>query len=135
MGPDLLLCAVMILRKYMCMGGQKKVIQNSDDTEEYIMFDNLIKKYRPTDIFIGKSVLNDMTKSSGGHGDKFDGNSILIKLDGSGPSKYVHGIVVFEFTTDEPITKYVSSVGNNSVPYPYAESQNWCYCMSNNVKN
>lgn len=34
-----------------------------------------------------------------------------------------------EFTTDEPITRYVSSVGNSQVPYPYAESDDWCYCL------
>jgi hypothetical protein len=39
------------------------------------------------------------------------------------------GISVFEFTIDEKITKYISSVGNNCVPYPYAESLNWCYNM------
>lgn len=119
-------------------GRTKNVIANNQNCgQQYLIFDNLIKKYNPTEIFIGKSELNDMTRFSGGYGDKFDGNSILMKIDEpvSGKFKYVHiGINVFEFTTDEPIVRYVSSVGNNSVPYPYAESQNWCYCMSNNIK-
>lgn len=115
-------------------GRTKNVIENcfSPYDQKYIIFDNLIKRYSPTELFIGKSGLNSMTKFSGGHGEQFDGNSILMRLDGL---KYVHiGINVFEFTVDEPIIKYVSSVGNSSVPYPYAESQNWCYCMLNNTK-
>ena len=71
-----------------------------------------------------------MTEFSGGYGDKWKGNSILLRIENENKFKYVHiGTDIFEFLTDEKIIKYVSSVGNNCVPYPYAESENWCYCM------
>ena len=91
-------------------------------------FTRLVCRYEPEEIFIGKSCKNVMTKHSGAYGNIYDGNSILLRI---GSDKYVHiGIEVYEFVTDEKIIKYVSSVGNNCVPYPYAESANWCYCMS-----
>lgn len=103
--------------------------------DETVTFDTLIKVYNPLQIFIGKSYLNEMTEFSGGYGDKFDGNSILLKIPSNTKHRYAYiGWEVFEFTTDEPITKYVSSVGNNDVPYPYAESQNWCYDMLGTAK-
>lgn len=107
----------------------------SEDYDELITFENLIKEYEFLEIFIGSSPLNEMTKFSGGHGAKWDGNSILLRIGPDDEFKYVHiGMDVYEFTTDEKIIKYVSSVGNNCVPYPYAESENWCYDMSNASK-
>lgn len=71
-------------------------------------------------VFIGKSPLNAMTKFSGGHGPSRDGNSMLIKLAGS-PAQYVHiGADARSFRSRAPITKFVSPVGNSSVPYPFA---------------
>lgn len=97
------------------------------------IFNKLIKTYYPMEIFIGKSEKNEMTEFSGGYGDKYDGNSILLRIESDNTNdsyKYSYiGHNVFEFTTNEPIIKYVSSVGNNCVPYPYAESLNWCYCI------
>ncbi|MBA3750856.1 MAG: hypothetical protein H0X03_08225, partial [Nitrosopumilus sp.] len=95
------------------------------------LYNRLITKFRPLKIFIGKSELNNMTNFSGGHGNRWDGNSILLRIGDNSKFKYVHiGICIYEFETEEEITSYVSSVGNNCVPYPYAESKNWCYCMS-----
>jgi hypothetical protein len=69
-------------------------------------------------IFIGKSPLNEMTKHSGGHGPRFDGNSILIK---TGKNEYVHiGSSIFKFNSLDNITKYTSPVGNSDMPYPYS---------------
>lgn len=103
-----------------------------DDIEDHLIFTNLIKTLKYLEIFIGTSPFNKMTNFSGGHGKKFDGNSILLRI---GENKYASiGIELFEFTTDEPIVKYVSSVGNNCVPYPYAESVNWCYDIIDHKK-
>lgn len=100
------------------------------------IYNNLIKSYKPLDIFIGTSEFNEMTNFSGGYGTRWDGNSILLRVGQENEFKYVHiGIVVYEFVTDEKITKYVSSVGNNCVPYPYAESLNWVYCMSDRERS
>jgi len=69
-------------------------------------------------LFIGNSPLTRMTEYSGGHGPKFDGNSILLHIKNN---KYVYiGSSIFSFESFSVITKYVSPVGNNDVPYPYA---------------
>lgn len=68
--------------------------------------------------FVGHSPVNDMTLFSGGYGPNFKGNSILLEL---GPYIYLYvGQDVTIFSTYYPIKKYVSPVGNNDVPYPYA---------------
>lgn len=116
-------------------GRTSDVIQNTDDMDDIKIFNNLIGEYEPIEIFIGKSKSNDMTNFSGGHGKKWNGNSILLRIGNLNEFRYLHiGICVFEFLTSEIIKTYVSSVGNNCVPYPYAESENWCYCISSYCK-
>ena len=81
-------------------------------------YSKLIKSYEPEKIFIGKSPKNKMTELSSGYGKKFEGNTILLYLGGN---KYVFiGLLIYSFTTETPIIKFVSPVGNNDVPYPYA---------------
>lgn len=73
-------------------------------------------------VFIGKSPLNKLTQFSGGHGEEFDGNSVLIKLENE---KYVFiGGNIFSFNTPFSVVRYISPVGNNDVPYPYAVLEN-----------
>jgi hypothetical protein len=118
-------------------GRTEDVIPSWNLFNNEVIFDNLIKKYSSNEIFIGKSDLCEMTRHSKNHGNKWDGNSILLHIDNGSNNKfkYVHiGMCVFEFETDERIEKYVSRVGNSEVPYPYAESQNFCYCMIDWIK-
>ena len=76
------------------------------------------KEYQPEKVFIGKSPENPMTISSGGYGPGFDGNSFLLQQE---PLKYLFiGSVLLTFTTVSKIVSFVSPVGNNDVPYPYA---------------
>lgn len=135
------------------------VVPDTHNHNDHIIFNRLVGKYTPVEIFIGKSEFNDVTEFSGGHGDRWNGNSILLRIgtpkfctkligadeeigDDSPMSQCTEsefrylsiGTDIREFTTDEIITKYISSVGNNQVPYPYAESANWCYCMQDSVK-
>ena len=103
--------------------------------DETVIFTKKIITYTPLEIFIGKSTQNKMTDFSGGHGDKFDGNSILLRIGSQNEYRYVFiGSEIYEFNTDEKITTYISSVGNNCVPYPYAVSENFCYCMLEHSK-
>jgi len=83
-------------------------------------------------VFIGKSPVNEMTSFSGGHGPKFDGNSILIQ---NHRLTYIEiGREIFEFEALDEIVTYVSPVGNSDVPYPYAvDSKNRYYLMIANV--
>jgi hypothetical protein len=71
-----------------------------------------------TTAFVGKSPLNDMTKDSGCHGTKWDGNSILLHIK---DTEYTYiGATIYNFSCDSPILSYVSPVGNGDVPFPYA---------------
>lgn len=108
------------------------VIDDSCECEEISTFTRKISEYNVIEIFTGTSAVNEMTTYSGGHGDKWDNNTMLFRIasDNENEYRYLHvGSSVYEFTTNEKIIKYVSSVGNNCVPYPYAESLNYCYSM------
>lgn len=90
-------------------------------------YNELVKTYKPTKIFIGKSPFIPMTKFSGGYGNKFIGNSILLQIEAN---KYVHiGSDVYEFKTNDNINEYYSPVGNNDVPYPIALGSKNIYFM------
>lgn len=86
-------------------------------------------------VFIGKSPRNEMTENAfmGGFGPKFDGNSILFDM-GNNTYMYV-GESVKLFQTHTPILRYVSPVGQNDVPYPYAvDEEGVYYLMAEDVK-
>jgi hypothetical protein len=75
-------------------------------------------RFTTKQIFIGRSPKNRMTTFSGGYGKQFDGNSILLHIKNL---DYVFiGDTVTKFKAHAKIVKYVSPVGNNLVPYPYA---------------
>lgn len=62
--------------------------------------------------WIGRHHEKDLTK-------KFsEGNSILVKI---GNKDYISiGVEIFRFKTPDEIYEYVSPIGNNDVPYPFA---------------
>lgn len=73
----------------------------------------------PKEIFIGESPKISMTKFSGGYGDEFDGNSILINTKGN---DYIYiGDEIYSFTSKHKIVKFSSPVGNSLVSYPWAK--------------
>lgn len=122
---------VLILDNIVHIYGRTLDIVLNDYDDETIIFDTFIKTYHALEVFIGTSVSNKMTKFSGGSGSKWDGNSILLRIGDDKEFQYVYiGSDISEFATDEKIIAYISSVGNNCVPYPYAESKNWVYDMS-----
>jgi hypothetical protein len=85
---------------------------NFDNTADHI-FTKTVNK-----VFIGKSPVTKMTKFSGGAGKDFEGNSFLFELNNN---TYQHvGRNIFTFDSYNKIVKYVSPIGNNDVPYPYA---------------
>lgn len=93
------------------------------DKENYT---KLVKKYKPINVFVGKSHLNNMTRASGAHGKGTIGNSILLQL-----SKYKYVIIqdsIEEFKTpNDEIIKFISPIGNNDVPYPMAFGKKYVY--------
>jgi hypothetical protein len=77
---------------------------------------------KPLNVWIGKSPKNAMTAFSGGFGDEFDGNSILVQKT---EHTYVFiGTRIYSFRLvnkpENKIVSYVSPVGNSDVAYPYA---------------
>jgi len=92
--------------------------RDDDSSTDLKNYTKLIQKFKTDKIFIGESPFNPMTEFSGGHGPAFDGNSILLKID---ENEYVFiGDQIYSFKTTNEIIKFVSPVGNNDVPYPYA---------------
>lgn len=96
------------------------------------MYSQLIKHYLIQEYFIGHSPKNAMTKYSGGYGKDFTGNSILIKIKNH---EYIYiGSEIYSFTSKTNIIRFVSPVGNNDVPYPYAiDSNNNYYLMLHTI--
>lgn len=97
----------------------------TQDTKPCLVFEHVQQ------VFIGKSPLNAMTRFSGGYGRNLDGNSILLHL--SGLTYVFIGWMIQQFQAIAPIVKYVSPVGNSSVPYPFAiDSEKRFYFMIEN---
>ena len=108
--------------------GNKVNVHANKNINNTIVFNSIpILSYKADEIFIGKSPKNAMTINFGGYGPQFDGNSILIMVK----NKYIYiGSTIYSFTSLAPIKKYISPVGNNDVPYPYAiDTQNNNYLM------
>lgn len=96
-----------------------KVTTNDEEIEESQKYSNV---FYASQVFVGKSPLNSMTEFSGGDGSNYDGNSMLIKTN---LNEYVFiGCNIFSFNTNSPVISYISPVGNNDVPYPYATLEN-----------
>lgn len=87
----------------------------------------LIMSINALKVFVGKSIKNQMTTFCGGYGPEFDGNSILLEVE---VNKYIYtGSSIFEFITHDEIVTFISNVGINDVPYPYAIDCNDTYYL------
>ena len=94
-----------------------------------ISYNEKIKSFNPKKIYIGKSPLNKMTKFSGGHGKKWDGNTILLHIPGN---KYIYigeTITQFSLQKGDSVEKYWSPVGNSAVPYAFILGKKYVYFM------
>ena len=109
-----------------------RATENDDDDPTYSELAVKPSEYKR--MFVGKSPHNAMTKYSGGYGPRFDGNSMLFQLpDGS----YVNiggCIKAFKPLNGDVIRHYVSPVGNNDVPYPYAVGDKYTYLLAEDVR-
>lgn len=103
-----------------------------DDDSDNTYEENPFMHIDAINIFIGASPKIPMTEYSGGFGDDFDGNTILLHIN---TNTYLFiGSEIFFFESFYPIKKYVSPVGNNDVPYPYAVDElNNYYLLIENV--
>lgn len=107
----------------------------SEEYYEHKYFDQLVYEVKnPMKVMPGKSPLNSMTEFSGGDGPEFDGNTVLIQVS---KNRFVFiGPGISEFTLDanEKIKTFLSPVGNNSVPYPYIETNKSVYLFLDDSK-
>lgn len=122
-----------------------KITGNGNEDENDIDFrtqyeNNPILTITSDQVFIGKSPKNKTTEFSGGYGSEFDGNTILLHLFANDENKSTNLTYIaiaeriFSFKAKEAIVSYVSIVGNNDVPYPYAVDQNGnIYLLLENV--
>jgi hypothetical protein len=79
-------------------------------------------------VMVGKSPKNKMTQFSGGHGAKYNGNT-LLGIKGSTVSYLSNQIYNFKLRNGEQIIAYMSPVGNNMVPYPYVITDKHIYFL------
>ena len=125
---------VVVDNKKIYVYKYKKYDEDTDTTLYYEKSIKYEKKnfFKCKNIFIGKSLKNKTTISSGGYGAKFTGNSILLQIT---KNKYVFiGHKIFSFTSQSEIKKFVSPVGNSDVPYPFAiDVDGRYYLMIENV--
>ena len=101
---------------------QKPLQDNMKEEYSYLM-DYKVKK-----VFIGRS--RKETSRFIYDGDyEYIGNSILLEIEKKlNINRYLYiGWEIYEFTTNEPIIRYYSLVGNSDVPYPVAISENYVY--------
>jgi hypothetical protein len=83
-------------------------------------------------VWVGLSPVTPMTQFSGGYGSQYDGNSILVET--SDRECCFIGTCIRRFETAGPIVRFVSEVGNNCVPYPYAvDVSGRCYLLIEDV--
>jgi hypothetical protein len=98
-----------------------------NSTDKVIYSENTVFDEIVEEIFIGKSPKTRRTEFSCGHGRKFDGNTILLRISEK-EYIYVQGSIA-SFKPKVPIVKYVSEVGNSDVPYPYAVDEKGNYYL------
>lgn len=84
----------------------------------------VIKKYK--NVFIGKNIKKYSYYSS-----PFTGNTILVEIKAKTYLYVGEAIKLFHF--EEPIIKYVSIMGNNDVPYPFALTKNYAILLIEDI--
>ena len=107
---------------------KNKEIYDKDEEDFFVTAVDfeLLKLKNVDKVFIGKSVKSKFTTL---YGKEVDGNSILIKPEKSKNNYIFVGNGIRSFSTPEPILYFLSPIGNNDVPYPYAISKNYIYLL------
>lgn len=124
------------MKKYYILqnGGRSFVVEIYNDENKFIVKENLQIEQQNTTRSSNKDKVKIIYKSSflkkflGKNTDGKDiGNSILFLISNNKSQtsfKYLYiGSEIYLFTTDTPITKYYSPIGNGSVSYPYAKNK------------
>lgn len=79
-------------------------------------------------VFVGSA---KKTNFSDVDGPEYNGNSILVQIE---PLTYISiGADISQFSVTEPVTEYISVIGNNLVVYAHARTENYIYLISENT--
>jgi hypothetical protein len=103
----------------------------SYNNEDDIDYNKLVYETDFNNIFIGRHPISEKMYAED-FDIQYDGNSILVEID---DYEYVFiGMNIFKFNSLNKINYYLSIVGNNCVPYPYAiDISNNIYLMIENA--
>ena len=95
---------------------------NDDSDEKY--YTGLVYKIKSYErVFIGDDPCRDEPN--------IKGNSILVDI---GANNYIFiGVSIYRFVIDDKIVNYVSTMGSNDVPFPYASGIHNTYLVNDNV--
>ena len=101
-----------------------KIFTRNDVEDNY----SYLMDYKVVNTFVGRS-RQETTRDVYDGKYEYTGNSILLEIEKKlNINRYVYiGHEIYEFTTDEPIIRYYSLIGNNDVPYPVAISETYAY--------
>ena len=93
-------------------------------------FDPPFLSFEPKHIFIGKWKVCPMTEFSGAANNSpdFDGNTLLLECEDN-EYKYISGLEVTKFKTDDKIIDYISLMGNNMCPYAIIIGERYTYFL------
>ena len=104
-----------------------------EDEDNNGLYTNLVYNKICESIWVGKSPIIPMTELSEGHGQEFDGNTILVNPCDSDSYVFI-GSTIESFVPLHPIVDFVSPVGHNDIPYPFAiDSHQNCYLFTEHV--
>ena len=126
------------IKRWYLLGKYKKYYTLDNGIEKYkviisekniYIFSNneiKLKLSKNKQIFIGKN-----TKKYSVYNWLFSGSSILVEIK---KNSYIFiGTKIIEFNTLEPIIEFHSIIGNSSVVYPFALTNNYAYLILENV--
>ena len=107
--------------------------RDRDRQSEYITFPTEpILTLNPSAVFVGRSPSIGITTQNATDSTHFDGNSILLHTHGL--TYMFIGREIYTFQAVDQIIGFVSPVGPNDCPYPYAiDKQNNLYLLTENV--
>jgi hypothetical protein len=93
----------------------------------YLYSEEVYKIKKPTKIFIGKSLKNEITFSSDTYGKRYDGNTILVEI---GTNEYIFiGKRIYYFKAKTEIVEFNAPITHNEVAMPYAIDQTGNYYL------
>jgi len=107
----------------------------SNDDREWTYTDNM-RTYKDVErVWPGPSPLTETTSFSGGSGDRFFGNTVLVQTSRKRYTFVGGAAGVYEFSTgSDSIAEFYSPVGNNDVPYAVAIGRTHVYMMMDAVR-